>query len=126
MVLGYGIGRSSAHGMQELRNVVFATVAQPAVRKISADVYSHILSLDLDFHLNRQTGAVTRVLDRGARSITFVLQSMVFNVVPLSLELALVCGILTHKLVRKRGMGNHLHSERLGNATCVKKGLCPA
>lgn len=104
MVLGYGIGRSSAHGMQELRNVVFATVAQPAVRRVSRDVYAHILSLDLDFHLNRQTGAVTRVLDRGARSITFLLQSMVFNVVPLSLELGLVCGILTYKLVGHDGL----------------------
>lgn len=56
----------------------------------------HLHALDLRFHLDRQTGAVTRVLDRGARSINFVLSSLVFNVVPTALEIALVSAILAH------------------------------
>ena len=56
----------------------------------------HLHALDLRFHLDRQTGAITRVLDRGARSINFVLSSLVFNVVPTALEIVLVSGILAH------------------------------
>ena len=61
-------------------------------------VFRHLHALDLSFHLNRQTGALTRVLDRGSRSISFVMSALVFNVVPTFLELGIVCGILTHQL----------------------------
>jgi ABC transporter ATM len=98
LLLGYGIARSSAMGLQELRNAVFATVAQPAVRRVARGVFEHIHSMDLRFHLERQTGALTRVLDRGSRSISFVMNALVFNVVPTTLELSIVCGILTHQL----------------------------
>jgi ATP-binding cassette subfamily B (MDR/TAP) protein 7 len=73
---------------------VFATVAQRAIRQVSRDVFRHLHELDLKFHLDRQTGALQRTLDRGARSINFVLTSLVFNVVPTALEITLVSGIL--------------------------------
>lgn len=79
--------------MNELRNAVFATVAQRAIRLVSKDVFKHLHDMDLKFHLERQSGAVQRVMDRGARSINFVLTSLVFNVVPTILEIGLVCGI---------------------------------
>ena len=95
MLVGYGIARSLALGMQEARNVVFATVSQPAVRVIARSVFDHLHSLDLSFHLSRRTGALTRVLDRGSRSIQFVMQALVFNIVPTVLELGMVSAILT-------------------------------
>ena len=98
LVLGYGIARSSAFGLQEARNAIFASVSQPAVREVARGVFRHLHALDLSFHLNRQTGALTRVLDRGSRSISFVMSALVFNVVPTFLELGIVCGILTHQL----------------------------
>lgn len=93
LLLGYGIARSTAAGFAELRNAIFASVAQRAIRLVSRDVFRHLLQLDLKFHLDRQTGAVTRVMDRGSRSINFVLTSLVFNVVPTALEILLVTGV---------------------------------
>ena len=79
---------------QELRNAVFASVAQDAIRKVACGVYEHLLKLDLNFHLSRQTGGLTRALDRGTKGISFLLTSMVFHILPTALEISLVCGIL--------------------------------
>ena len=92
-----GVARSTSTGMQELRNAIFATVAQRAIRRVARDVFLHLHGLDLRFHLNRQTGAIARVMDRGSRSINFVLNSMTFNVVPTILEIGLVSSILGAK-----------------------------
>ena len=97
MIIGYGVARSTAAAFQELRNAIFATVAQQAIRKLARRVFEHLHKLDLGFHLNRQTGALSRVIDRGSRSINFVLNSLVFNIVPTVLEIGLVTGILTAK-----------------------------
>jgi ABC-type transport system involved in Fe-S cluster assembly fused permease/ATPase subunit len=83
--------------MQELRNAVFATVAQRAIRMVGNDVFKHLLKMDLRFHLDRHTGAVSRVMDRGSRSINFVLSSLVFNVVPTALEIGLVSAIMARE-----------------------------
>eukprot|EP00949_MAST-11_sp_MAST-11-sp1_P004181 g4181.t1 len=98
LLVGYGVARSTAYMFQELRNVVFGTVAHPAVRKVAASAFAHLHDLDLRFHLNRQTGALTRVLDRGSRSIQYVMSALIFNVAPTILELGLVCAILTSKM----------------------------
>jgi ABC-type bacteriocin/lantibiotic exporter with double-glycine peptidase domain len=82
---------------QELRNAVFASVAQKAIRKVACSVYEHLLKLDLSFHLSRQTGGLTRAIDRGTKGISFLLTSMVFHIVPTALEISLVCGILTYQ-----------------------------
>ncbi|CAH0386894.1 unnamed protein product [Bemisia tabaci] len=94
LLVGYGIARAGAAGFNELRNAVFARVAQNSIRQIAKNVFLHLHSLDLAFHLNRQTGALSKVIDRGSRGINFVLSAMVFNVVPTVLELALVSAIL--------------------------------
>ena len=90
----YGVARAAALGCGELRNAVFARVSQQSIRKIAQRVFLHLHELDLSFHLNRQTGALSKTIDRGSRGINFALSALVFNVVPTVLELSLVCGIL--------------------------------
>lgn len=97
IILGYGIARICASGFNELRNAVFASVAQRSIRKIAKNVFLHLHNLDLSFHLNRQTGALSKVIDRGSRGINFVLSAMVFNIVPTIFELALISAILSYK-----------------------------
>ncbi|KAK1147644.1 Iron-sulfur clusters transporter atm1, mitochondrial [Aspergillus melleus] len=97
MIIAYGVTRIGATLFQELRNAVFASVAQKAIRRVARNVFEHLLRLDLNFHLTRQTGGLTRAIDRGTKGISFLLTSMVFHVVPTALEISLVCGILTYQ-----------------------------
>ncbi|XP_013201125.1 iron-sulfur clusters transporter ABCB7, mitochondrial isoform X2 [Amyelois transitella] len=94
LLLGYGIARATAAGFNELRNAVFAKVAQHSIRKLACNVFTHLHNLDLSFHLGRQTGALSKTIDRGSRAINFVLSAMVFNIVPTIFELTLVSSIL--------------------------------
>ncbi len=96
LVLSYGMARATAAGAQELRNVVFSTVANQAIQRVAMSVFNHLHNMDLMYHQTTNVGVVTRVIDRGGRSIQYVLSSMVFNVVPTLLEISLVCGILAH------------------------------
>ncbi|KAE8835911.1 hypothetical protein HRS9139_04009 [Pyrenophora teres f. teres] len=97
MIIAYGMTRIGATVSQELRNAVFASVAQKAIRKVACSVYEHLLRLDLSFHLSRQTGGLTRAIDRGTKGISFLLTAMVFHIFPTALEISLVCGILTYQ-----------------------------
>ncbi|KAL1998236.1 hypothetical protein VTN02DRAFT_6566 [Thermoascus thermophilus] len=97
MIVAYGTTRIGATLFQELRNAVFASVAQKAIRKVARSVFEHLLRLDLNFHLTRQTGGLTRAIDRGTKGISFLLTSMVFHVFPTALEISMVCGILTYQ-----------------------------
>jgi ABC transporter ATM len=94
-IFAYGATRIGATLAQEFRNAVFASVAQNAIRKVAGSVFEHLLKLDLNFHLARQTGGLTRAIDRGTKGISFLLTSMVFHIIPTALEISLVCGILT-------------------------------
>jgi len=94
LLLGYGAARMSASLFNELRNAIFASVAQRAIQELAKKVFMHILNLDLAFHLNRQTGTLSRTLERGTKGITSVLNAMVFNVIPTIFEISLVCLIL--------------------------------
>ncbi|BFZ59024.1 Iron-sulfur clusters transporter atm1, mitochondrial [Saitoella coloradoensis] len=97
LILGYGLARIGSTAFQELRNAVFANVAQTAIRQVARNVFGHLLRLDLGFHLSRQTGGLSRAIDRGTKGISFLLTSMVFHVIPTSLEITMVCGILTYQ-----------------------------
>ncbi|XP_043701529.1 ABC transporter B family member 25, mitochondrial [Telopea speciosissima] len=97
VMIGYGIARAGASACNELRNAVFSKVAFRTIRIVSKKVFSHLLDLDLQYHLSRQTGALNRIIDRGSRAINFILLSMVFNVVPTILEISMVSGILAYK-----------------------------
>ncbi|XP_035459162.2 iron-sulfur clusters transporter ABCB7, mitochondrial isoform X3 [Spodoptera frugiperda] len=94
LLVGYGIARATAAGFNELRNAVFAKVAQHSIRRLACNVFIHLHNLDLSFHLGRQTGALSKTIDRGSRAINFVLSAMVFNIVPTIFELILVSTIL--------------------------------
>lgn len=94
LLLGYGMARFTGAMFHEFRGVVFAKVAQNGIRKIAGSTFVHLHNLDLQFHLDRNTGALSRAIDRGTRSINFVLNSLAFNVFPTLLEIGLVCAIL--------------------------------
>jgi ABC-type transport system involved in Fe-S cluster assembly fused permease/ATPase subunit len=94
LVLAYGGARVIAQGFNELRDAVFAKVGQRAVRRIALSVFRHLHALSLRFHLDRRTGGLARAVERGTRSIEFLLSFLVFNVAPTLFEILVVCGIL--------------------------------
>jgi ABC-type multidrug transport system fused ATPase/permease subunit len=104
LVLGYGIARSTAAGFAELRNAIFAKVAHGAIRKISRNIFVQLHNMDMQFHIDRNTGALSRSLDRGAKSINFALSQLLFNVIPTAFEVCLVSGILVYNLGPAYGM----------------------
>lgn len=93
-LIGYGAARAGASLTGELRNAVFASVARKAIVDVAVNTFRHLHALPLKFHLDRETGALARVIDRGQKGIDFMLRSMVFNVVPTILEVSIVCTIL--------------------------------
>ncbi|KAK7300584.1 hypothetical protein RJT34_11431 [Clitoria ternatea] len=97
VLIGYGIARTGASAFNELRTAVFSKVALRTIRLVSRKVFSHLHDLDLRYHLSRETGALSRIIDRGSRAINFILSSMVFNVVPTILEISMVSGILAYR-----------------------------
>ncbi|KAJ8613956.1 hypothetical protein CTAYLR_008790 [Chrysophaeum taylorii] len=97
LLVAYGVARLGASLTQELRTVVFATVAQKAIRNVALGVFRHLNALPLQFHLDRNTGQLSRVIDRGSRSINYLVSMTLFNVVPTALEICLVTTILSAK-----------------------------
>jgi len=94
LVLAYGGLRLMSVILGELRDTLFGRVTERAMRRVGLKVFNHIHSLDLNFHLNRQTGGVSRDMERGVQGISFVMRFMIFNIVPTLIELCLVVGIL--------------------------------
>jgi ATP-binding cassette subfamily B protein len=94
LVLGYGLLRICSSGFSELRDAVFVKVQARAARRIALRVFQHLHALSLRFHLDRQTGGLSRVLERGTRGITFTLDFMLFTIVPTIIEILLVAAIL--------------------------------
>jgi ATP-binding cassette subfamily B protein len=90
----YGVLRVSTTAFTELREFLFAKVTQRAVRKIALQVFRHLHALSLRFHLARQTGGLTRDVERGQRGISTLIQYALFSILPTAVEIALVCGIL--------------------------------
>ena len=94
LLLAYGALRFSTTLCQEVRNAVFARAAQRTTRELTLDVFRHLHKLSMRFHLDRQTGGVSRDLERGSQSVSRLLNYLTFSVVPTLFELLLVCGIL--------------------------------
>ena len=94
LVLMYGVLRLSSVLLGEVRDTLFGRVTERAMHKLGLDVFAHLHQLDLEFHLNRQTGGLSRDIERGTTGISFVMRFMVFNIVPTLLELAMVTGLL--------------------------------
>jgi ATP-binding cassette, subfamily B, heavy metal transporter len=96
LVVAYGVARVSAQCFAELRDAVFAKVEQNAVRRVALATFRHLHALSLRFHLDRQTGGLSRAIERGIRGTEFLLTYMLFNFVPTMFEILLVCGIMWH------------------------------
>ncbi len=94
LLIGYGLLRVGQQGFAELRDFVFAKVGQRAIRSIALLVFRHLHGLALRFHLDRQTGGLSRAIERGIKGIDFLLRFMLFNILPTLVEIALVCAIL--------------------------------
>ena len=90
----YGILRFMTTLFAELRDVVFVRVAQRAIRRVALGVFRHLHDLSLRFHLDRQTGGMTRDIERGTRGISTLLSYLIFSIIPVILEFALVAAVL--------------------------------
>ena len=97
LLLSYGTARTLSSLFQESRNAVFAHVAQSAIRSVGRSTFDHVHSLDIEYHLGRNTGALGRVIERGNTSIAFVLNAMVFNTIPTIIEVGVVTGCMFHQ-----------------------------
>ncbi len=94
LVLAYGGLRMAASAFGELRSAIFAKVQARAARRISLSVFAHLHALSMRYHMDRQTGGLSRVLERGTRGISFVLNFLLFNIIPTIIEILLVAAIL--------------------------------
>jgi len=90
LIVGYGIARLASPAFGELRDAVFARVGQQTLRRIALEVFRHLHTLSLRFHLDRRTGGLSRVIERGTQGIDFLLRFMLFNILPTLLELCIV------------------------------------
>ncbi|MDP2109696.1 MAG: ABC transporter ATP-binding protein/permease [Thiobacillus sp.] len=97
-ILGYGLLRFASATFSDLRDVIFAKVTQRAMRRISMAVLQHLHALSLRFHLERQTGGITRDIERGAKAVSSLVGFLLFRITPTILEILMVAGILFVKL----------------------------
>ena len=97
LLAAYGLLRFSTVFFAELRDVVFVRVTQRAIRRIALTVFRHLHTLSLRFHLERQTGGVSRDIERGTRGVSSLMSYMLFSIIPVILEFSLVAAILLNK-----------------------------
>lgn len=93
-LLGYGFARLASGVFSELRDALFARVTQGSIRRIATQLFEHLMALSLRFHMQRQTGGLSRDIERGTKGIGFLLNFMVFNILPTLLEIAMVTAVL--------------------------------
>ncbi len=94
LLVGYGVLRVANVGFAELRDAVFAKVAERAIRTVSLRIFEHLHRLSLRFHLERRTGGLSRAIERGSKGIEFLLTFMTFNTLPTLVEITMVSAIL--------------------------------
>jgi ATP-binding cassette, subfamily B, heavy metal transporter len=98
LIIGYGVLRFASTTFSDLRDVIFAKVTQRAMRRISMAVFKHLHALSLRFHLERQTGGITRDIERGSKALSSLVGYLLFRITPTVLEILMVAGILFVKL----------------------------
>ena len=94
LILAYGAARVLAQAFGEVRDAIFAPVSQRAIRNLALEVFGHLHALSLRFHLERQTGGLSRVIERGTSGMEFLIRFTTFNILPTLFEIALVGVIL--------------------------------
>ena len=87
LTVAYGLARVGSSGFQQLRDVVFAPVAQRAFRAVARETFEHLHGLSLRYHISRKTGGLSRVIERGVKAVEFLLRFLLFSIFPLVLEL---------------------------------------
>ena len=97
LVLAYGFARFANVLFGELRDTIFGRVTERAMRKIGLEIFRHLHNLDLEYHLNRRTGGLSRDIERGTTGISFLMRFFIFNIVPTFIEIFMVVGILLFK-----------------------------
>jgi ATP-binding cassette subfamily B protein len=97
LVLGYAAGRFATVLFDNVRNIIFERVGQDAVRQLTEDVFGRLHRLSLRFHLSRRTGEVTKIVERGSKSINTMIYFLLFNVAPTAVEMLVVAGIFYFK-----------------------------
>src|SRR5882672_763009 len=94
LILAYGVARVLAQALGEIRDAIFSPVSQRAIRNLALEVFGHLHALSLRFHLERQTGGLSRVIERGTTGMEFLIRFTTFNILPTLLEITLVGAIL--------------------------------
>ena len=94
LTVAYGASRIFMNGFQQLRDILFAKVAQRALRKLALKTFRHIHALSLRYHITRQTGGLSRIVDRGVKGVEFLLRYILFSIGPLILELSMIAILL--------------------------------
>ena len=98
LTFAYGAVRLLAVVFQQLRDSVFARVGQRALRRVALETFTHIHNLSMRYHINRKTGGLSRIIERGVKGVEFLLRFMLFNLGPLILELVMVTAYLGYQL----------------------------
>ena len=86
LTVAYGLSRILESAFQQLRDIVFAKVGQRALRKVGLETFQHIHNMSLRYHLSRQTGGLSRVMERGVKGVSFLLRFLLFSIGPLALQ----------------------------------------
>ena len=94
LIVAYGVARLATLAFGEIRDALFSKVSQHAIRQVTLNVFKHLHSLSLRFHLDRHTGGLNRFIDRGTKGIDFLLRFFIFNILPTFIEVLLVSVIL--------------------------------
>lgn len=95
LTVAYGMARLMSNGFNQLRDVVFAPVAQSALRKLALETFNHIHALSMRYHIARKTGGLSRIIERGTKGVAFLLRFLVFSIGPLAIELAMILVVVS-------------------------------
>ncbi|MCP4820207.1 MAG: ABC transporter ATP-binding protein/permease, partial [Shimia sp.] len=93
LTVAYGLARLMTNGFQQLRDAIFAKVAQRALRQLALETFEHIHRLSMRYHITRKTGGLSRIIERGVKGVEFLLRFMLFSIGPLVLELLMISAI---------------------------------
>ena len=105
LTIAYGMARIATNGFQQIRDALFAKVAQRALRRLALETFKHIHQLSMRYHITRKTGGLSRIIERGVKGVEFLLRYLVFSTGPLVLELFLIGAAIFWKLQDWRYVG---------------------
>ena len=105
LTVAYGMARIATNGFQQIRDALFAKVAQSALRRLALETFEHIHRLSMRYHITRKTGGLSRIIERGVKGVEFLLRYLVFSTGPLVLELVLIGAAIFWKLQDWRYVG---------------------